>query len=334
MLSASPNVILQETLWGPTLGGALWPFQPRGWEYIRPVHLHGQPELFIMRQGSLRLRVGGESFRMGRGMLAWIAPSVEHVTDELSENADFWILQLEPWLVDCSLAKFDRGYEHAQDRRHWLRRLIEFIPDPPLLMPTRGDFERLEYCAEQAWQCYLSAWANQAAPDPRFEWIPPWTKSTALQARALLSDVFVEALRITQIEKLRSTTRRLAREAFDVLLRDPELSRLQLCDRLNVSEGHLSRRFPDVFGANLVEQRARLRLVTFLGYVKSKANANMLSACLNAGFGSYAQLHRVFSAHSAYGPREYLYGEGQLCAAKITSAELIGKHVRASGPAQ
>jgi AraC-like DNA-binding protein len=114
----------------------------------------------------------------------------------------------------------------------------------------------------------------------------------------------------------RGPSSRLTRRAFDLLLTDPLLSREELCERLSVSESHLSRRFPEVFGVSLVEQRARTRLCAFVA--STRPGRNLLEAGLNAGFGSYAQLHRVFTRHSGCGPREYLFGGGDLRQALVT----------------
>jgi AraC-like DNA-binding protein len=46
-----------------------------------------------------------------------------------------------------------------------------------------------------------------------------------------------------------------------------------------------------------------------------------LQASLHAGFGSYAQLHRMFARHSACSPREYVHGGGDLWLAKLTRSE-------------
>ncbi len=310
--------IMQEILWGPKVGGALWPFQPLGWTYQRPLHLHCQPEVLIMRRGSLRLVLGGESFTLRAGQFAWIAPSVQHVTEALTEDVDFWVLQLEPWLVRRAVEQMQRG--RAIDgcaRDPWLGALLGIIPDPPVVEPTSRHRDAIEQAAVLAYQTYLDAWRGLSAPNRNYEWIPPWTTAGEQQARERLTRVWLMAVAATREEYGRTPPRRIARRAFDAILKDPLMSRSALCRELGVSEGHLSRRFPELFGSSLVGQRARARLMTFVTLARSSHHGNMMSLCLEAGFGSYAQLHRVFMAHSTTSPREYLRGEGQLSAAKI-----------------
>ncbi|MFL5303754.1 MAG: helix-turn-helix domain-containing protein, partial [Polyangia bacterium] len=58
-------------------------------------------------------------------------------------------------------------------------------------------------------------------------------------------------------------------------------------------------------GMSLVEYRNRVRLDRFGALLENGRN-NLLEAALDAGFGSYAQFHRVFRALRHAAPREYL----------------------------
>jgi AraC-like DNA-binding protein len=278
--------------------------------------LHSQLELMAMRCGTVSLRAGGESFRLHAGQLAWIAPGVEHVLEELTRDADFWILQLEPSVFRAALTRID-GQTRPSPRSAF-GALVAEMPDPPVVTPSSHLFSAIEEAAHVAWRTYLSRWQGGPAPDARYEWIPRWDPAAAARAREELVEVLVTALRATRAERSAQKPLRLARRAFDALLCDPLLSRPDLCAQLETSEGHLSRVFPGTFGTSLVAQRARLRLMQFLTLSRRSRGSNLLASCLEAGFGSYAQLHRVFATHSAFGPREYLKGSGHLLAAKVT----------------
>jgi transcriptional regulator GlxA family with amidase domain len=58
-----------------------------------------------------------------------------------------------------------------------------------------------------------------------------------------------------------------------------------------------------------VEYRNRLRLDRFESLL-GQGPANLLDAALEAGFGSYAQFHRVFRARLHASPRDYLRPAG------------------------
>jgi AraC-like DNA-binding protein len=92
------------------------------------------------------------------------------------------------------------------------------------------------------------------------------------------------------------------------LHRDLTLDGNQLSKKLGVSAGKLARDFKSEMGVSLVEYRNRLRLERFLALV-DRGGGNLLEAALDAGFGSYAQFHRVFRALLGATPREYLTGD-------------------------
>jgi AraC-like DNA-binding protein len=92
--------------------------------------------------------------------------------------------------------------------------------------------------------------------------------------------------------------------ATQLLARDPSLSFEELAKRLKVSRGHLTRSFKRYADTSIVDYRNEQRLAQFLDQVGRKA---LLDAALGAGFGSYAQFHRVFRARFGKSPREYLF---------------------------
>jgi AraC-like DNA-binding protein len=98
---------------------------------------------------------------------------------------------------------------------------------------------------------------------------------------------------------------RLVREVTQLLVRDPSLSCESLAKGLQMSSGQLARAFKHYAQVSIVDHRNEIRLARFLGRVDTKAG-NLLEAALEAGFGSYAQFHRVFRARFGQAPREYL----------------------------
>jgi AraC-like DNA-binding protein len=79
----------------------------------------------------------------------------------------------------------------------------------------------------------------------------------------------------------------------------------RLASELGVSPGHLARSFKRKMGVSLVDYRNQLRLERFLVAVQRRGNgSNLLDAALEAGFGSYAQFHRVYRKFRGATPRE------------------------------
>lgn len=78
-----------------------------------------------------------------------------------------------------------------------------------------------------------------------------------------------------------------------------------LAGQLGVSPGHLARSFKREMGISLVDYRNRLRIDRFFETIqKTGANTNLLDAALEAGFGSYAQFHRVYRKFLGTTPRD------------------------------
>lgn len=98
------------------------------------------------------------------------------------------------------------------------------------------------------------------------------------------------------------TSRFIHKVLYD-LEREPQLSGEELARRFRVSSGHLARTFKAEVGTSLVEFRNRLRLERFFAALQA-GQSSLLEAALQAGFGSYAQFHRVHRQLTGLAPRE------------------------------
>ncbi len=77
-----------------------------------------------------------------------------------------------------------------------------------------------------------------------------------------------------------------------------------LARELGVSPGHLARSFKREMGISLVDYRNRLRIDRFFQAIqRSGYSGNLLDAALEAGFGSYAQFHRIYRKFVGTTPR-------------------------------
>ncbi len=103
----------------------------------------------------------------------------------------------------------------------------------------------------------------------------------------------------------------LVAAAVELLDHDPALAGKQLAAALSTNLAHLTRVFRILMGTSLVEYRNRLRLHRFEALLDRGGGATLKAAVSEAGFGSYAQFHRVFRAHLGKSPREYLRRRGQ-----------------------
>lgn len=92
--------------------------------------------------------------------------------------------------------------------------------------------------------------------------------------------------------------------AVQALEAAPSLSCALLARQHGISVSRLARAFKAEMGMSIVEHRNRLRLKRFFQLVE--AGDSLLPAALAAGFGSYAQFHRVFRAQHKVSPGVYL----------------------------
>jgi AraC-like DNA-binding protein len=121
-------------------------------------------------------------------------------------------------------------------------------------------------------------------------------------------------------ETLRSP---LVRRVLRTINQDPMMSGERLARQLGISPGHLARSFKVEMGVSLVEYRNRLRIERFFSSV-DRGGSNLLDAALEAGFGSYAQFHRVYRKLLGSTPREYLKVSRHRPTAAPRSAEPVG----------
>jgi len=102
-----------------------------------------------------------------------------------------------------------------------------------------------------------------------------------------------------------SPAHRMVTATVAMLAKDPSMGGKQIAAKLDISLSRLARVFKAEMGMSLVEYRNRLRLDRFMVLLDS-GRTNLLEAALAAGFGSYAQFHRVFRALRNATPRDYL----------------------------
>ncbi len=97
----------------------------------------------------------------------------------------------------------------------------------------------------------------------------------------------------------------VARKAIEMLAEDPALTGKEIAIRLGISISQLVRLFKAHVGLSLVDYRNRLRIERFQTLVSSGED-KLREVARAAGFGSYAQFHRVFRATYGKAPSSYL----------------------------
>jgi AraC-like DNA-binding protein len=235
-------------------------------------------------------RVGRAQRTVHAGQLIWHLPGVAHELVEASSDLDLRVVQLEPDLVLDEPKRFERRDVELAPHPFagWVRTLGLLAAGRPVIELKRADLDRLREDCEQ------TSHDTQGR-----ECVGPALRRLVRHAWRATRDEH-ESLRPNSLVEL----------ACCELLERPELDRPALCRHLDVSEGYLSRSFQEELGLSFLEQRSRLRLIRFVSHV-TRERRSLLDSALLAGFGSYSQLHRVFTHVVGMGPRQYLSRTGR-----------------------
>jgi len=95
------------------------------------------------------------------------------------------------------------------------------------------------------------------------------------------------------------------RKAVELLGDNPTLTGKELAASAGISLSRIVRLFREELGVSLVEYRNRLRVARIQALFDA-GKCNLYEAAREAGFGSYAQFHRVFRASYGVAPRDYV----------------------------
>lgn len=249
-------------------GGILW--RHRGNHYDHPRHSHTALEMNFVISGRGCYEVDGQQHPLVAGSVLWIRPGERHYLEERSQDFVMWILAAEQTFIEPITTASRRESMLPVRARHGLSRLL---PTDETLWLSR-EIERTfrSSCSDflRAGLAYvlLGAWEATAAA-PKTE--PGEVLSAPLQrATALLDD-------------------------------NPSWSREELAEAVDVAPERLGRQFRAELGVGFTEYRNRVRLHKYLELRRIGRN-NILGTCLEAGFGSYAQFHRVHTEHLGIAP--------------------------------
>jgi len=255
------------------LNGAVWRYGNAASANRR--HTHAELELNLVHGGVGTYLLGNRRYQIRRGDLLWLLPGQEHVLIEQTSDFGMWIAVFRRTAVrravsdSSSRELLQSKWAHEPCRRlirEDLRRLEDLFVD--LTASTNSPAllnAGLAYALLQAWRSFERA------------------------ADAPVCDVHPAVERAARIIRDRSAA----------------LTLEELAHRAGLSAPRLSRLFKEQTGFALAEFRNRSRVERFLEIYGVGQRHTMLSAALDAGFGSYAQFHRVFRRVMDESPIEY-----------------------------
>lgn len=258
----------------PSWEGIVW--HHVGNYYDHPRHRHVALELNLVVGGRGHYEVDGRCHPLSAGSALLIAPGTDHYLEERTPDFEMWILALKPALLE-------RACGDAQGAA-FLRTV------------AAGDCGRLLSVDDARWLAReIRRFADTAST--------AFLHAGLSYAMAATQEAFARAPGGAREAAISSEVRR----CMTLLDEDPALSRDALADLTGADPDALSHAFKRELGVGLVVYRNRLRLRRFLELAPT-GRLTLLAACLQAGFGSYPQFHRVFVAETGQTPREYLAG--------------------------
>ena len=241
-------------------------------------HTHRELELNLILEGHARYLLPHHRYDLHPRCLVWLFPQQEHILMDRSHDFRAWIVVFRPRLVAQTV-----GHEPYDNLRQenpgtdWLRRLDE---------PTTTSLDRLM-------EDLSRSRVNDAVV----------TFNTGLHYLLLTA---YDHFRLATSLEATSEVHPAVSKAAKLLKHDHgSLNAESIASHVGLSRSHLSRLFRRQTGVPLVEFRNRLRVERFMSLYGTGQKMTMLAAALDAGFGSYAQFHRVFKRITGISPAAY-----------------------------
>jgi AraC-like DNA-binding protein len=252
--------------------GIVW--RHAGNQYDHPRHRHVALELNLVVGGRGHYEVGGRCHPLSAGTALFVAPGTDHYLEERTPDFEMWILALKPALLERACAGADGAAFLRSVAAGDCARLLSVDDARWLGREIRRFADTGSAGFLHAGLAYVMAGAREA-----FARAPGGAREAAISGEV--------------------------RRCMALLDDDPALSRDDLADRIGADPDAIGHAFKRELGVGLVAYRNRLRLRRFLE-LASTGRLTLLAACLEAGFGSYPQFHRVFVAETGQTPRQYL----------------------------
>jgi AraC-like DNA-binding protein len=242
---------------------------------VRPrAHRHAELEVNLVVGGSASYLLGDRRYALAPGTLTWLFPGQDHVLVDESADLELWWAVFRPALV-----------ARIATTRH-ARPLLE--QDPVGQFSRRLDSGQVRRLGALFHELLDAETVDDVLVNTGLAYL------LSLAWRAFLdSDHVVEGV------DLHPAVETVAR----MLRADPDAGDLTALARAtSLSPSHLSRIFKQQTGVSIGRFRNQQRLQRFLRLYGRGRRTTALAAALEAGFGSYAQFHRVFREQTGRSP--------------------------------
>lgn len=238
-----------------------------------PVRSSRCVQLILCIAGTARYQCGNQAQQIRGGTLAWSVPELRFQFIDSSSDYDAWIA-----VADASMV---RQLGLAVDRRQ-----------------GAGLSRRLSEASTNRLQAQFEHLATTV----------PGSEPFIIGLEYLILSAWAEQHRATRVDEL-TDVHPAVEKAAHILRTQPETGSLrELAQACGASASWLSRLFREQLGVSLVGYRNQSRIERFFDLYGEGRRRNLTQAALAAGFGSYAQFHRVFKDTLGFAPGDLKRG--------------------------
>lgn len=287
---------------GPAYDGLLFLAESVRNPPILQSHHHAELELNLVVRGTTTYVVGGKRFTFARRTLLWMFPAQEHQLVDRSSDAQYYVAVFKPGLIKAACR--GTGYAGLKCENIESEGLLHTVLQPDSFDLIRKMMDHLMVGSLDP--DLLNRQAGYGVdPDFCFQHRDPDLLNAGLRHLLLTCWQCHQSGRTGKDGSvaLHPATQR----ALDILSGGTgEHNMARLARHCGVSENYLSRLFQREVGVPIHRYRNSLRLSRFWEAYRRQGRRTVSEAVYEAGFGSYAQFHRVFTAEYAQGPRECL----------------------------
>jgi AraC-like DNA-binding protein len=243
-------------------------------ESMPMAHRHDELELNLVTIGSASYLLGGQRYDLNRHTLVWLFPGQDHSLLDKSQRFDYWLGLFRPGLLRliCT-TPMSRTLLSKDPRGRFCRQLTEQTAEELIVL-----FNRVADAEDEATRNVGIGYAALAA------WEAFSREEDSVGGK---------------VHECVEAAVRMIRDEIDPIPLGP------MAERLGLSGPYLSELFKSQTGMTLSEYRNKQRLRRFLEIDARREQMSMLAAALQAGFGSYAQFHRVFRQLMGISPAQY-----------------------------
>lgn len=294
------------------LGGLLYLAESMRNPPVLSPHRHVELELNLVARGEITYIVDGRRMTFGQRSLLWMFPAQEHQLVDRSPDASYYVAVFKPALI--------RDTCRGADYRALQESGVTGAPVPHCGLEASA-FDLLcrlmdELLADGPDAAILNREAGfGVASDFTYRHADPDWLNAGLCHLLLLAWRLQRGRRGDrhEVELHPAVARAIQRLGQSGAPEDLAL----LARSCGVSPSYLSRMFRRQVGVTLTRYRNSVRLARFWQHHhRERGGGNLLESAYAAGFGSYAQFHRVFTVAYGAGPRE--------CLQRSPSPELTG----------